>query len=55
MSRRVWADLGVHRFGSGKVEDEPLAKEGKEMAKYWENPESTTETQEEHFQDGQLC
>lgn len=47
MSTRVLTDLGEHRFSSGKEVDELLEKEGKEMAKRWENPESVTEAQEQ--------
>lgn len=47
MSTRVLTDLGEHRFSRGKEVDELLEKEGKEMAKWWENPESVTEAQEQ--------
>lgn len=47
MSTRVLTYQGAHRFFSGKQVDEPLGKEGKEMAKYWENTESVSGAQEQ--------
>lgn len=47
MSTRVLTDRGEHRFSNGKEVDVLLEKEGKEMAKCWENPESVTEAQEQ--------
>lgn len=51
LSRSTWTDLGEHRFYGGK-EDEPLAKEGKEMAKCRETWESIPEAQEQSFDKG---
>lgn len=53
--RGVGADLGKRSFCSGKEFNEHLAKEGKEMAKYWENPECHRNPRRTEFLGGQLC